>query len=163
MEVLSTQIVDAINQQIGRELFNANQYLAIAAYFRDQALFNIADEYQKEANGEREHAQKFIDFVVDHRGKLNIPQLNQPVNEFSSALDAARAALSLELSTTQHIYDLTNLAQSLGNLIVYNFMLWYVAEQQEEIATANDRISIINRSMNNLQIADDAFEDAQTG
>lgn len=157
MEVLSQTIVDAMNAQIGRELFNANQYLAIAAYFRDQALFNIAAEYQKEADGERAHAQKFIDFITDHRGKLNIPTLNQPINEFSSALDAARTALSLELSTTQHIYDLTNLAQGLGNLIVYNFMLWYIAEQQEEIATANDRISIIQRCINNLQIADDAF------
>lgn len=161
MQVLTENIVNEINQQIGRELFNSNQYLAIASYFRDKALFNIADEYQKEAEGEREHAQKFINFLTDHRGKLSIPSLNQPINEFASGLDAARSALVLELSTTQYIYDLANLAQASGNLIVYNFMLWFISEQQEEIATANDRISIIERCASNLQIADDYFKDAK--
>jgi ferritin len=157
MEVLSSEIVDAVNAQIGRELFNANQYLAIAAYFRDQALDNIAAAYQKEAEGEREHAQKFIDFLVDLRGKVNIPVLDAPVNYFASAVDAARAALALELQTTEYIYNLVSLAQSQDNHIFYNFLLWFVGEQQEEISTANDRIDILSRNSSTLELANIIF------
>lgn len=157
MEVLSSEIIDAVNAQIGRELFNANQYLTIASYFRDQALDNIAAAYQKESDGEREHAQKFIDFLVDFRGKINIPSLDPPVNYFASAVDAARAALSLELQTTEYIYSLVNLAQSQENHIFYNFMLWFIGEQQEEIATANDRIDILSRNSSSLELANIIF------
>jgi ferritin len=157
MEVLSSEIIDAVNTQIGRELFNANQYLAIAAYFRDQALDNIAAAYQKEAEGEREHAQKFIDFLVDLRGKVNIPILDAPVNYFASSVDAARAALALELQTTEYIYNLVSLAQSQDNHIFYNFLLWFVGEQQEEISTANDRIDILSRNSSTLELANIIF------
>lgn len=157
MNILTQQMVDKINAQIGNELHNANQYLAIAAYFNDLALFNIGKEYQKQAEDERSHAQKFIDYLVDLRGKLNIPLVTQPINEFSSALDAVRAALSLELKTTQEIYDLVDLAKSQNDHISFNFLQWYINEQQEEIATANDRLSIISAVGADLVKADIYF------
>lgn len=157
MEVLNDEIIEAINTQIGRELYNSNQYLIIASYFKDQALDNIAAAYQKEAEGEREHAQKFIDFLIDFRGRVNIPTLESPVNYFASAVDAARSALSLELKTTEEIYNLVSMAQSQDNHIFYNFLLWFVGEQQEEITTANNRIDILARNASTLELANIIF------
>jgi len=154
INVLSKNLLNALNAQIGHELHNSEQYRAIAAYFRDQALFNFEKAFLGEAQGEREHAQKFIDFITDFRGNVVIPDVNPPINTFSSALSAVTSALALELKTTEEIYNLFEIAQGEKNHIAYNFLLWFVNEQQEEITTANDRISIVNRNINNLQLAD---------
>lgn len=95
------------------------------------------------------------------RGTLNISEIASPVNEFSSVVDAARVALSLELETTQYIYNMVDVAQRMNNHIFYNFLLWFINEQQEEIATANDRLDIISRNTNTLELADLKFSENQ--
>ena len=40
--LLSEKIVHAFNEQVGHELSNSNQYLAIANYFESEALFGLA-------------------------------------------------------------------------------------------------------------------------
>ncbi len=136
----------AANVQIGHELGNANQYLAIAAYFEGECLFGLAKIYFKQAEEERDHAMKFLRFVLDAGGKVAIPEIAAPRNEFRSAEDAARLALDSEVGTTQQIYDLVELATAEKNHIATNFLQWFLAEQLEEVSSAETRLSVIQRA-----------------
>src|SRR3954452_5934110 len=110
--LISPKINSAINEQIGNELGNANQYVAIASYFEGECLFGLAKIYFKQADEEREHAMKFVKYVLDSGGKVVIPQVPAPQNEFKSAEDAAQVALDSEVRTTRQIYDLVELASA---------------------------------------------------
>src|SRR5512135_2419112 len=104
--LLSEKINHAFNEQIGHELGNSHQYLAIAAYFEREALFGLAKLYSTQSGEERDHAMKFMKFLVDAGGKVVIPTVPAPRSQFESPVDAAQLALDSELTTTRQIYDL---------------------------------------------------------
>ena len=60
---------------------------------------------------------KFVGFLLDAGGKVVIPAIPAPRNEFESAVDAAQLALDSELATTRQIYDLVALATEEKNYI----------------------------------------------
>jgi ferritin len=144
--LISEKINHAFIEQIGHELGNSNQYVAIAAYFDSESLFGLAKIYYKQAEEEREHALKFIKFVLEAGGKAAIPAIPAPRNEFESAVDAAQLALDSELNTTRQIYDLVTLATQEKSYIAQNFLQWFVTEQLEEVSSAHTRLSVIRRA-----------------
>jgi ferritin len=144
--LISEKINHAFNVQIGHELGNSTQYLAIAAHFEREALFGLAKIYYKQADEERNHAMKFIKFVLDAGGKVSIPAIAAPKSEFESPLQAAQLALDAELVTTRQIYDLVELATTEKNYIAVNFLQWFVSEQLEEVASAEARLTVIRRA-----------------
>jgi ferritin len=144
--LISETILRAFNEQIGHELGNANQYLAIANYFEGEALFGLAKVYYQQADEERDHAMKFVKFILDAGGKTAIPSIAAPRNSFESAVDAAQLALDSEMVTTKQIYNLMDLVVSEKNYIAQNFLQWFVTEQLEEVSSAETRLSVIRRA-----------------
>lgn len=144
--LISEKINLAFNEQIGHELSNSHQYIAIAAYFEREALFGLAKIYFKQAEEEREHAMKFVKFVLDAGGKVFIPAVPAARAEFGSAVEAAQLALDSELNTTRQIYDLVALALEEKNYIAHNFLQWFVSEQLEEVSSAETRLTVIRRA-----------------
>ena len=72
---------------------NSNRYVAIASYFEGECLLILAKIYFKQADEEREHAMKFVKFLLEVGGKVAIPQIPAPPNEFATAEEAAQSAL----------------------------------------------------------------------
>ena len=144
--LISVQLNDAINAQVGEELGNASQYLAIAAYFSSENLFGLTKIYSKQAEEEREHAMRFIKFLQDAGGRVIIPGVAEPRNEFRSPEDAAKLALDFELRTTEQVYALVAMATEEKNYIAINALQWFVSEQLEEVASAETRLSVIRRA-----------------
>jgi bacterioferritin B len=144
--IISAKLNAAINVQIGNELENSNRYVAIASYFQGECLSGLAKIYFKQADEEREHAMKFVKFLLEAGGKVVIPQVPAPPSEFSTAEEAAQSALDSELRTTEQIYGLVGLANAEKNYIVGNFLQWFVSEQLEEISSAQTRLSVIKRA-----------------
>ncbi len=144
--LISEKIIHAFNEQIGHELGNSHQYVAIAAYFEREALFGLAKIYYTQAEEERAHAMKFVKFLLEAGGKVAIPAVSAPRSEFGSAIDAAQLALDSELKTTRQIYDLVALATEEKNYIALNFLQWFVSEQLEEVSSAETRLAVIRRA-----------------
>jgi ferritin len=148
--LISGELNAALNAQIGHELGNSNQYVAVASYFEGECLFGLAKIYFKQADEEREHAMKFVRFVLDAGGRVAVPPVPAPRNEFASAEDAARLALESENRTTRQIYDLVELATAEKNYITLNFLQWFISEQLEEVSSAETRLSVIRRAGPNV-------------
>ncbi len=97
-----------LNDQIGLELHAFHVYLDMWAYFSLEhvALQNIANFFKKSANEEKEHASKFIEFIIKRGGKYkstNIEKLSTPIE---GLLDAFEKALELEKTVNQHLLDI---------------------------------------------------------
>ncbi|MDG3004555.1 ferritin [Paludisphaera mucosa] len=144
--LISEKIEAEFNRQVGHELGNSHQYLAIAAYFEKEALFGLAKIYSKQADEEREHAMKFVKFLLDAGASPKIPAIAEPRNTFGSAVDAAQLAYDSEVKTTEQIYALVDLALAERNHIAHNFLQWFVSEQLEEVSSADTRLNVIRRA-----------------
>ncbi len=144
--LISAALNQALNAQVGHELFNSHQYLAISAYFEGECLFGLAKIFSKQADEEREHAMKIVRFILDAGGQLTIPAVPAPRADFASAEDAARLAYDSEVQTTKQIYDLVDLAAAEKSHVASNFLQWFVTEQLEEIASADTRLKVIRKA-----------------
>lgn len=144
--LISDKINAAFNAQVGHELANSNQYVAVAAWFDGESLKGLAKLFYKQAEEERAHAMRFVEFILDAGGKVAIPAIPAVQNTFASAEAAAQLALDAEERTTAQIYDLMALAIEEKNYAAQNFLQWFVNEQVEEVSTAQTNLAVIKKA-----------------
>lgn len=154
--VSSQDLITAFNGQVGREMGASMLYVSIAAYFDSEDLDQLGAFFYRQADEERDHAMRFVRYVVDAGGRLEMPAVPAPVSEFASAEAAVAMALASEEKVTQQIYDLVEIAQKDRDHIAQRFLDWFVNEQFEEVATMNALLSVVRRAGddNLLQVED---------
>ena len=143
---IKPELAAAFNQQIGHEFGASMQYLSIASYFQQEQLTLLAKLFIKQAEEEKEHAMKFVHYLMDTQGGLAIPEIPAPKPTFSSAEDAVKAALDWEQEVTRQITSLMDMAVGQNDYLAQNFLQWFIDEQLEEIVKMDRLLSVIRRS-----------------
>jgi ferritin len=139
-------IVDAFNEQIGHEMGASLQYVSIASYFAGETLPELAKFFYRQADEERDHAMKFVRFIVDVDGTVRIPAIPAPKAEFASAREAVALSLAWEKTVTEQIYQLVDVARGDKNYIAMRFLDWFVTEQLEEVSSMTSLLAVIERA-----------------
>jgi bacterioferritin B len=142
----SEALIAACNGQIGNELGASNQYVAIAGYFDTAGLAGLARYFYSQADEERDHAMKFVRFILDAGGQLEIPEVPAPRPSFATAAEAVQLALESEQRVTRQIYDLVELARKEENYIALRFLDWFVEEQFEEVTSMGELLQVVERA-----------------
>ena len=142
----SEKLLSAINQQIGNEFGASLQYVSIASHFESQALTGLARFFYRQADEERDHAMKFVKFVVDAEGQLEIPAIPAPKSQFKTAEEAVGMALDWEQEVTKQIYHLVDIAKEDSNYIAIRFLDWFINEQFEEVNTMSHLLQVVERA-----------------
>lgn len=146
MQLASEKLIAAFNAQIGHEMGASLQYISIAAYFDSEALPQLAQFYYRQSEEEREHAMKFVKFVLDVGGSVQIPDVPAPKSGFGSAEKAVVLSLESEERVTQQIYELVEIAKEERNHIAQQFLHWFVEEQLEEVGTMTSLLQVVRRA-----------------
>lgn len=144
--LLSPELNAALNEQVGHEFGASLQYIAIAAYFDGDTLPVLARHFYTQAAEERDHAMRFVKFIVDAGGHLEIPAIPAPRSTFSSAQEAVQLALNWEQTVTQQINVLMDQAIKENNHLARNVLVWFVNEQLEEIASMETLLGMVRRA-----------------
>lgn len=144
--LISKKLAAAINEQIGHELAAELQYLAIAAHFERHHLQLLSKLFFAQADEEKQHALKFVRYVLDTQGDLQIPAIPAPKPTFGSAEEAVKAALSWEEDVTGQINTLMAQAVAENDFLAQSFLQWFIDEQLEEIVKMDRLLSIIRQS-----------------
>ena len=142
----SDKVIADFNTQIGNEMGASMLYISIAGYFDGEALPQLAQFFYRQSEEEREHAMKFVKFVIDVEGRVTIPDIPAPVNEFESAESAVQMALDSERAVTDQIYELVEEAREEKNYFALRFLDWFVDEQLEEVATMTSLLQVVRRA-----------------
>lgn len=153
--LISKTLEQAINDQIGSEFGASLQYFSIAGYFDSDSLPELAAFFYRQADEEKEHAVKFLHYIVDAGGEVRIPTVEGPKYDFKSAEEAAQAALDWEMHVTKEVYHLMDLAIEENDHIAQEFLRWFVNEQLEEVSTMETLLSVIRRAGANLLWVED--------
>ncbi|MBI3401829.1 MAG: ferritin [Acidobacteria bacterium] len=144
--MISRELAKAFNEQIGREFGASMQYVSIAAHFQQRQLTLLAKLFFAQADEERQHAMKFVKYVLDTKGDLKLPAVAAPTATFASAEDAAQAALKWEQEVTSQITALMDLAGKQNDYLAQSFLQWFIDEQLEEVVKMDRLLSVIRQS-----------------
>ncbi|RPJ83688.1 MAG: ferritin [Acidobacteria bacterium] len=141
--LISKELNAAMNEEIGLELFASHQYLNIAAYFERLALKKLAKMFFKQADEEREHAMKFIHYVVETGGTVEVPQVAAPKPGFASVEEAIKYSLDWEIEVTNRCNAIMTIAVDQKDYAAQDFMRWFVTEQVEEVSTMQTLLQVV--------------------
>jgi ferritin len=153
--LFSEKMNTALNEQVGHEFGASLQYVAIAAYFDSDNLPELAAHFYRQADEERDHAMRFVNYVVDAGGKVAIPAVPAPKSGFASAEEAVKLSVDWELTVTKQINALVDLAIKETDHTTQNFLQWFVTEQLEEVSSMERLLSMIRRAGANLLLVEE--------
>lgn len=141
-----SNIIDALNAQVGMEFAASLKYDSIASYFASESLPRLAAFYSNQATEERAHAHRFMKFILDVGGRVKIPAIAASPWDFANAEAAAQMALDSEIAVTNSINNLYDLATAAKDHATANMLQWFITEQVEEVAVADQLLRIIQRA-----------------
>jgi ferritin len=136
--MLKSTMQQALNDQLAREMYSSNLYLAMAGYFQSINLKGFAHWMRLQAQEEMGHAMKFFDYLLDRGGTVQISKIDQPPSSWESPLAAMEASLKHEQFISQNINELANLAIKEGDHGTNIFLQWFITEQIEEEANVSE-------------------------
>ena len=143
---IGDKLLAALNEQVGNEFHASFQYVSLAAYFDAETLPQLAKFFYRQADEERDHAMKFVKFIVEADGRLEIPEIQAPQAGFSSAREGVQLALQWEQKVTQQIYGLVEMAKKDSDYISIGFLNWFVEEQFEEVQAMGSLLRVVERA-----------------
>ncbi len=138
--MLTKKMQDALNDQIQAEMASAYLYLAMAAYCEGMNLKGFGHWLRAQYNEEVGHAMKMLDYVVERGGKVALKAIDAPPAEFGSPAEVFAKVLAHEQHVTARITSLYELAVAEKDYAAQIFLQWFISEQVEEEASAEEII-----------------------
>ncbi len=155
--MISKRVEDAINKQINAELYSAYLYLSMAAYFESSNLKGFANWMRVQAMEEYQHAMKFYDYLNERGGRVVLDSIARPPAAWDSPMAVFKATYEHEQRVTAMINELVDIARAERDNATEILLQWYVTEQVEEEASANEyleKLKMIGSSANGLFMLD---------
>ncbi len=141
--MIKEKIQDALNKQINAELYSSYLYLSMSAYFESINLKGCANWMRVQTQEELVHTMKFYDYLIERGGKVLLSSIESPPTEWPSPLAIFENAYQHEQKVTGLINELVDLAIAEKDHATNNFLQWFVSEQVEEEASADEVVQKI--------------------
>ena len=136
--MLSKKMEAEFNAQINKEMYSAYLYLAMSTYCANVGCCGYASWLKAQANEEMEHAMKMYDYVLERGGEVVLEAIEKPQTSWNNILDVCENVLKHEQYVTSCINHLMDVAVEEKDYASNSFLTWYVNEQIEEEANADE-------------------------
>lgn len=156
-KMLNKKIQEALNGQLNAELYSSYLYLSMSAYFQSIDLSGFANWMRVQAQEELMHAMKFYDYINERGGRVLLKKISDPQTEWESPFAAFEHVNQHEQKVTGLINKLVDVAIKEKDHATNNFLQWFVSEQVEEEASANEilqRIKMVGEDGSGLLLLD---------
>jgi ferritin len=154
---------EALNGQVGYEFGASQQYIAIAVYYDEQNLPELAAHFYRQAVEERNHAMMMVQYLLDADQAVVTPGVEAPQTAFPDVVAPVSLALDQEKRVTQQIIELVKLAREEGELVGEQFLHWFLQEQREEVASMTELLAVVERGKNDLLSVEEHLRGASGG
>ncbi len=135
--MISKKMEKALNEQVNAELFSAYLYLSMEAYFKSLNLNGFANWMRVQTQEEVAHAMKIYGFIDERGGRIALKAIEGPQTKWDSPLAVFKDIYKHEQKVTSLINNLVNLAIEEKDHATNTFLQWFVNEQVEEEASAD--------------------------
>jgi len=137
---------EELNAHVANEYAASQQYVAIAVYYDQETLPQLAAHFYRQAVEERNHAHMIVQYLLDADLPVTIPAVAEPRNAFPDPVAPVKLALEQEKQVTAQISRLASLAREENDLVGAQFLDWFLKEQREEVASMSELLSIVTRA-----------------
>ncbi len=138
--MISKKMEQALNSQVNAEMYSAYLYLSMESYFKSLNLNGFANWMRAQTQEEMMHAMKIYDFIHERGGRVLLKAIDGPQTKWESPLDVFEAVFKHEQKVTGLINDLVDLAIQEKDHATNGFLQWFVTEQVEEEASADENV-----------------------
>jgi ferritin len=139
-----------LHDQIRHEFNAEHQYIAIAVWFDNADLPQLAKRFYAQAVEERNHAMMIVKYFLDRDLSIDISGIDAAKSRFEDAREPIALALAQEKNVTDQIIQLASTAREEGEYLGEQFMQWFLKEQVEEVANMTTLLTIADRAGKNL-------------
>jgi ferritin len=136
--MISKSMEDALNEQVNAELYSAYLYLSMESYFKAKNLNGFANWMRVQTQEEVSHAMKIYDFINERGGRVTLKAIEGPETTWDSTLSVFNEVYKHEQKVTALINNLVDLAIKEKDHATNSFLQWFVNEQVEEEASADE-------------------------
>jgi ferritin len=155
--MLSTEMLEKLNAQIGVEFYSSNLYLQMSSWCSYNGYAGAAKFLLAHSTEERMHMEKLYRYVDETGGFAVIGAIDKPTPEFAGLVDVFTQTLEHEKYVTACIAALVDFALQTKDYASFNFLQWFIAEQHEEenlFATILDKIKMIGTEGRGMYLID---------
>ena len=141
-------VESGINAQINMELSASYAYQAMAVYFSHDsvALPGLAKHFAHEADEERSHALKFVDYMTKRGGKVIFSSIAAPQMDLKSAKNAIEEAIKMEKDVNASLLRLHAMAGEAGDAHLSDFIeSEFLEDQVDTLKELADMLTQLER------------------
>jgi ferritin len=167
--MLSKEIENILNEQVGKESYSSHLYLAMASWAETQGFGGVADWFYDQADEEKMHMLKIVRYINERGGQAIIPEMEKPPVDFVDIKTAFEKVLKHEQYITESINEIVGVCLEEKDFTTHNWIQWFVTEQIEEEASVQaimDKLNLVgdkNMYMFDRDILSMRGKDGDTG
>jgi ferritin len=153
--MLKPKIEKILNEQIQKEGYSSFLYLSMASWAEHKGMPGIAQWLYAQAEEEKMHMLKFVEYINERGGRAIIPALDKAPENWKDIFVMFDEVLEHERYISASINDILALAVKENDFATQNWIQWFVTEQIEEessVQTVIDKLNLVGK--NNLYIFD---------
>lgn len=139
--MMSKALVQAVNDQIQKEISSAYLYLSMSAACESMNLSGAAKWLRLQWQEELDHAMKLYDMLHTRGAKVTLQAIEKPAGAFKSLLDIFQQVVAHEQKVTASINALYSLAAKESDLPTQMELGWFIKEQVEEEKNAGEIVA----------------------
>ncbi len=130
--------------QVRHEFTASHQYVAIAAWFDDQDLPQLARVFYEQSLEERDHAMMIVRYLLDNDVSFALPGVDEIETDFSATRDLVALALRQERQVSDQFQRLAKVARDEEDYTGEQFVQWFLKEQVEEISSMRRLLNVVD-------------------
>ncbi|MFB6341278.1 ferritin [Saccharicrinis sp. FJH62] len=149
--MLKEKVEKILVEQIGKEAYSSNLYLAMASWAECNGYPGIAQWMYAQSDEERVHMLKFVGYLNERGGKAVIPAIDAPPVDFKNVRDLFQRTMEHEQYISDAINTIVAVCHEERDFATHQWVQWFVNEQIEEEASVSnilDRLNLIGDSGN---------------
>ena len=139
--MLSSNLYNAINEQINAELWSAYLYLSMSMDCQAKGYNGIANWFYVQFQEEQAHARVFMNYLNSRDAKVELLPIAEVRTSWDSILDMFKQTLEHEKKVTGLINNIAAIANEDRDYASINRITWFIDEQVEEEESARDMIA----------------------
>src|ERR1700761_8784447 len=129
---LSDAMQKSLNDQMTKEAAAAQIYLSYAAWASSEGYAGVANFLFRHANEERNHMMKFLEYILERGGKVQVDAIPGVDDNPKNMNDCFNKVFEQEVGNTEAIYKIVKQSFDEQDWATWNFIQWFVKEQTEE-------------------------------
>ena len=134
---MTDKLLSALKKQVNAELYSSYLYFSMSTWCTVEGWIGAANWMYVQAKEELEHGLKLHKYLLDIGEVPSHEAIEAPQDTWNDLTALFNSVLEHEKEVTSMINEIANIALDDRDHACYEFILWFVKEQVEEISNAS--------------------------